>query len=413
MKYPRLAGSVPLRHASSQAPPLRFGTGHVVDLIAASPDARWTAFAQPVADTDGDGVIATSSGPHGSRFGDRMQPFLAWDDGTTEPIDDFIDGSRDGRFIAIVRGRALRVMDTLTRQESTLDGARTLLYRHRSDAFDAEGTHFVWVRSSPEGDRVVVRSLDTGRDHAFAPLQKTLRRASIDESGSWVLARVGDAFGVWAAPVDGCEMRARPGFVTVVGRFLMQRRSDGALIATTPDEASAVWAPADCQGEVIARSPSMERLLVVCRTTRAVSLHGPATHCALPLRGTLPRDEPTTVQNVTFVTGVDETSHRVDLDAARVDVESFGGAPPPLPTIWLSTTTEHSAISNGVWVDFVGGTYALVHDTRALAVDVYGRMLLAVGDDAVDGWGMRRGPLVWRRPVFTPLRFGWTSGMVP
>ena len=168
-----------------------------------------------------------------------------------------------------------------------------------------------------------------------------------------------------------------------------------------------------CQGEVIARSPSLERLLVVCRTTRAVSLHGPTTHCALPLRARLPRDEPATVAVTASVDGTDGSAHRVGMDTARVDVESFGGEPPPPPTIWLATMNERGAVINGVWVDLIAGQYALVHDTRGLAVDVHGRMLLAVGADVVDGWSMRRGPLVWRRPVFAPLRFGWAAGVTP
>ncbi|MDP3212765.1 MAG: hypothetical protein Q8S73_01575 [Deltaproteobacteria bacterium] len=445
VKHPWLAPAVRLRYVPTRlAPPLSVGTPHPIVLAASSPDARWTAFCQARKDTDGNGHVALREGMHGSIWGDDLHLYLALDAGPGERIDDIVAGSPDGRYLAIVRHGSFRLLDTITRVERDLSalGANASndsdpVEAHRAGSFDDAGTRFVWIRSTPCGPRVMVRTLVHGRDRELKPGDGMLHRAWIDPAGHWVLARTiprdtngdgrltphvawtslargpclgpirsystfvrpGDVAEVSAAPSAAGPMTPVPGFVTVVGRYLIRRLPDGALVARTTDGAEELWVPSDCQGEVLARAIDVERVLVACRMGGAVTVQGPALHCALPLRTAYIPTGTATVEGTASVAAGGGSSARVDLAGATV-VPDRGhvAAPAVRPTIWGNRLfTERGGVSDGVWLDFSEGTYAVV-DARVLAVDVHGRMLRAARAEAEEPSGFAWGPLVWRRP---------------
>ncbi len=440
VKFLRRFPEVALRHVPAEtAPSVQVGTEHPVLLVASSPDARWTAFRQARRDTNGDGSISFSWCSRGVA-GDRFDLYLARGAGPGEPIDDLVAGSRDGRHLALVRGGSLRLLDTLTGAEVDLGprGADASsdddpVDPHRVGSFDDAGTRFVWIHTTPCGQTVVVRTLADGGERELTPGPGALHRAWIDEGGVWVLARAiprdtnhdgrleahdlsaerrscrqhdgrigitrppGDEPETYAALASGGAMVPVPGFVTAMGRYLVRRLPDGALVARSPDGSEREWVPSACWGEVIARSAALERLLVSCRMGGVVAVRGPETHCALPIRVGDACDDQSSVDGYAYVRDAQGVTRAVELAAAQVAV----GTPldePVRPSIWgRRGVTDRGAFFEQLWFDFTTNTHR-AFEGRALSIDVHGRLLFVARSGRDDPSGLDRGPLTWRLP---------------
>lgn len=454
---PRVVGPLPLRACSitdarefpappADAPPapgpsLRVGTAHPAIVVASAPDARWTVLCQAREDTNGDGEINVTVGYHGSMRGDAMRPYLVMGDGDGEALDDLVDGTPDGRHLAVVRDGRLLLIDTVANTTTDLSalGAdatvdRAPFERNRAGSFDARGERFVWIRGTAESARAMVRSLRDGTDRALAAVPGRLDRAWVDPGGAWLVVRSvtrdtdgdgrltppranttlsagvcrgpvfsysgggtsGDAAETWIAPAAGGSLRSVRELAAVVGPFAVLRRADGALDAVTPDGAVRPWTPADCKGRVVALSRPLERALVVCsgRWRGAMSVHGDGVRCALPDRAD-PFNEDEAVHRFVLVRQSDHTSVTVDLArAARPSVPAASAG--CLPTVW-----GHRDCAGDVafvlprWLLIEG---RVVDVGRApLAVDRSGRVLLPARDASPDGRELPLGPLTWRR----------------
>ncbi|MEZ4410981.1 MAG: hypothetical protein R3A52_31555 [Polyangiales bacterium] len=403
-------------------------------VVAAAPDARWVHLCQAREDTDGDGVVASGPSHHGSIVGDAMRPYLVVGDGPGERIDDFIDASPDGRFVAFVRRGVLTLLDArasteheLAPGEAIVDHTNDTELEHLAGGFDHAGRRFVWARKTASGPRVMVRDLTTGTDHEVRPGRGALYRAWIDPAGAWVLSETvpsGDAaelrwsarrlgshvaprlcFGPsdtewwWlhrvdgietsAASIDDTQMRPVPGFVGVVGRYLLRRDARGALVARSPEGTETEWAPAACEPRVLTIDGSLDRAVVVCDRGGAVTLHGPRTHCALPTRESALGEHP------------------VDLAAARV----LPQPPPERPrlSVWALRSVSQRVFRGGrYWAEPVDDEgHLLPRELEpgevVVAIDAFGRMLTPTTPDP-----RRRerdfvlGPLEWRLPRFRP-----------
>lgn len=408
-KYPQRFPDVPLGYVpTALAPPIEVGTAHPIMLVASSPDARWTAFAEAREDTNGDGRVEVFSCSRG--VGGDFRLYLARGAGPGEPIDGLVDGSRDGRHLAIVRGRSIRLLDTMTGDETDLgpvdDHAQRVADEDDSPRlFDDAGTRFVRTRTTTCGTSVVVRTLADGRERELPLPADRSHRAWIDDAGAWILARTESIDGrvtTWAAPATEGSMTPVPGFVTVVGRYLIRRLPAGALVARTTDGAEQEWVPAGCWGEVLARSPALERLLVACRLSDGVlTLNGSATRCALPAHVPRLPHVTATVDQMAVLRPPTEAAVTVDLAAAAV-VDTYGVDVPQRPTIWpRRRSTSHGGFDGNVWFDRIAQAYRVV-EGPVRGVDAHGRLLVPAGY-AVHGYrAFDVGPLTWRRPASAP-----------
>lgn len=426
-------------------PDLRVGTTHPAVLVASALDGRWTAFCQARRDTDGDGRIAVSVGPHGSLHGDAMQLYLVEGEGEGEAIDALVDATPDGRHLAFVRGGRLLLRDTdaattvdLTAlgADADADGDAAAYERHRAGSFDASGRRFVWIRGRGAAARVMVRTLADGRDRAIEPPPGLLDRAWVDPAGAWLVVRSvardtdgdgritpprvdttypgfacrggigsysnrgprGDAGETWVAPAAGGALRPVHELAEVVGEAAVLRRADGALDALTPDGRAQAWTPAGCAGRVVAYSRPLGRALVVCggRWRGALSVHGDGVHCALPARGE-PSDEREGRLRFASVRRSGGASLTVDLARAAV-LPTEGSHELCVPSVWGGRSCDglHTAFVRPNWLASQGLLFAL--RARPLAVDRRGRALLPASAPTDPHRDVPLGPLVWSRP---------------
>lgn len=183
-----------LAPAGGTTPPERFGTEHPIVVVATSPQRRWAAYCQARSDTDGDGAIRVSFGRHGDTFGDRLDAFLKYDDARELPIDDFVAGDPQGRFVVVVVSRRLVLVDAIAGSMDTLDADPSpgdeVVGPHRAARFDASGSRMLYLRGTPTGATVVVRDLCSRAESTISPGPGQLLAADFDASGKEVVLAI-------------------------------------------------------------------------------------------------------------------------------------------------------------------------------------------------------------------------------
>jgi hypothetical protein len=100
-----------------------FGTAGPTYVRGADPSERWLALCQARTDTDGNGKVEIHVGHHGEIFGDQMSLYLVLGGGNGTPIDALASRSSDGRWLAIVRGKKVELVDAQSGDVFELRGA--------------------------------------------------------------------------------------------------------------------------------------------------------------------------------------------------------------------------------------------------------------------------------------------------
>jgi hypothetical protein len=307
-------------------PDAPIGTARPTVLIAASPAARWVAHCEAREDSDGDGTIAVSIGPHGGLTGDRMQPFLTLSRGDSLPIEQLAAFEPTGRWVVAVLSGRLVLVDASTAAQTDLTAldadARmdAASYRaHRALAFDREGKTLAYLRRTGGSELVIVRDLASGKETAITPAAGSVWRIELEATATWVLlhqvgnagsgpgwpaparARLSPCIGPIApiaasasqpsrattalAPRSGGVAEPVEGFVAALRAGLVVRESDGRLLLRKSG-AETELSPASCGARVVHADVSRDLLVVACTAARGRSpleLVGPGLRQALDL----------------------------------------------------------------------------------------------------------------------------------
>jgi hypothetical protein len=180
------------------APPgdgVPLGTASPTTVTEVSPDGRWVVACQAREDTNGDGVIEVRTSPHGHPSRDEMKPYLFLGEGEGVPIDDFVSRDRTGRYLAVIRGGRLLVVEAHTGAELDLSARGADIAddgdpsrNHRAAVFDGDAGRVMWFRSDPERAIAVVRDLASGQETTFDFGPGRPWRGAV--KGGWVLVGV-------------------------------------------------------------------------------------------------------------------------------------------------------------------------------------------------------------------------------
>lgn len=260
------------------APGVDVGTLHPFALLDADPAGRWVAACQAREDTNRDGKIEVRFYPDPGVYGDRFAPWLIRPGTPDEPLDAWLGADPSGRWIGTIRDGVVRLRDTRTGVEVTLDAdARDDVHPflgHRAMEFDPAGERLLYLRDGAIVVRVLASGAETTRPvpgvwrAQFVPggyLRVTLVEADTNGDGEvWGPGPRG--YGApWTclqalpAPPDGDMERevllAPDGQVlptrdvaAVLPAGLVHRLPGGAL--TRPD--GAAWTDRACLGQLIA-----------------------------------------------------------------------------------------------------------------------------------------------------------------
>lgn len=265
------------------------------------PEGRWVFFCQVRRDTDHNGKIWGGASNHGL-VGDAFEPFL-WRDGEETKLDDFLDATADGRWIAVrVRGKSwLLDVHTGTRTELGIaKPADRYSFAPRAE-FDAKGERILFVREIDDGGEVVLRELASGTEKVLRAGKGELWRAWLDADGEHVWADVvvadTDGDGELAVPradtnlvVGSCMSSAatstwggwygdqpvrfaerdgalveRKGGLAFFDDGVLARADDGALVLQRAHD-TAIVAPASCHATIAHLDRAHLRVFFVCES---------------------------------------------------------------------------------------------------------------------------------------------------
>lgn len=157
-----------------------YGTAHPLIVRGFDHAERWLAMCQARTDSDGDGAIAVETGHHGDLRGDAMLLYLALGGGAGVEIDALAATSPDGRYLAIVRGPRLELVDAETGVVTALRDADVRSdgrpgAPHRAAQF--AGDRLLYIRERADGDRVVVHDPATHAEQEIATAARVWRLA--------------------------------------------------------------------------------------------------------------------------------------------------------------------------------------------------------------------------------------------
>lgn len=158
------------------------GTHHPYELIAVSPDGRWSVVCQARADTDHDGKVAVSYAQHGEQAGDRMIAYLTDPSGRETVIDNFLGQDPSGRWLAVVEHGSPVLIDASSWRRTPLVGTlpRFRITSGRADwSFSPGGGQLLYMRDGA----AIVRELEAGTERVIAPVAW---QASWSHDGAWV-----------------------------------------------------------------------------------------------------------------------------------------------------------------------------------------------------------------------------------
>jgi hypothetical protein len=304
-------GDDPLRPQPGKPPEgaARVGTAHPTTVEDTAPDGSWVVLCQARRDTDGDGRIEINLGYHGDTYGDALRPYLIVGSGEGEAMDAWVGSDPTGRWVAMIQGGKLVLVDTRSgartdlsaRGASAKDDANPF-GPHRAASFDRTGERMVYIKDAGGGrETVVVRSLATGDEVEIDPGPGLLWRADLAGDGRWVrlymVARDTDGDGKLTLPVvmtslsdracrgpimsystqgmqgDAPEERLVPAaggapvagddVVTPLGAGLV-RRVNGALVLEDAGGQKLELAPAACAARVFWVDHARELVLAAC-----------------------------------------------------------------------------------------------------------------------------------------------------
>ncbi len=368
------------------------GTPHPFIFQSAAMDGRWVVACQAREDTNNDGKVEVRYGHHGDPIGDAVAPYLFLEPGAGERLEDFLLSDKTNRYLVVVRGGSLRLLDTYTHQDTELAASGSYPESRTPGSalpvsFSRDGKRLLLVRSGPDQkNQAVLIHLEDGRQQVVPHGPGELGQARLTEEGTWAV------FGVLTQDTDGdgkltwprlntslsprfCRGRVRsssqrgftgdrPDFVLgrigggpvykmgevlrSLGDAVLRRDEQGALVVENAQGQRTEWVPASCRGALLHVDVEREQLLVVCEAQgNALELHGAWGHQSFGLSVEPPgydslEGEPTRLHPVTPAPQASgestlPTQHVVDLEKRTVQ-------PVPVPG----------------WVHYTDGTRALV-----------------------------------------------------
>lgn len=220
---------------TSSAGATTIGTAHPLVVELAARDGSWIAICQARTDTDGDGEIAVNVGMHGDTWGDALRPYVVLGGaGEGEAVDVLVDWSLDDRWLAVVRGGKLALLDGARGTWTELAGADVRddgvpLGPHRAASVAA--SRMTYFRGD---DTIVIRELPGGAEREVKVAGAKLWRVELHPAGDW--ARVyamrkdtdGDGVVSWPSMRTSLSARGCRGPITSY--------STGGWSGDTPDE---------------------------------------------------------------------------------------------------------------------------------------------------------------------------------
>ncbi len=305
------------------------GTRHPLLFQRAARDGRWVIACQAREDTNGDGKLEVRFGRHGDTYGDALAPYLFLEPGEGERLEDFLAADPTGRYLVVVRGGSLRLLDTYTRADHELappeaipestapsaslpvsfsrDGQRLLLVslsgpEKRATAFLVnlrDGTR----REVPHGPGVLGQALldpegqwvwfgvvtqDTDGDgqltwpRARTSLASRYCRGPIMSYGTY--GQAGDSASWLLRRVDAGPLVPREGVLQPLGDALLRQGEQGEVFVEQASGQRTEWVPASCRANVLHVDAAREQVLVACTAQgNALELHGARVHQPLGL----------------------------------------------------------------------------------------------------------------------------------
>ncbi len=349
------------------------GTPHPFVFQAAASDGRWVVACQAREDTNGDGKLEVLYNLHGGTRGDALLPYLFLEPGEGERLDDFLTSDPTGRYLVVVRGGSLRLLDTHTGQDTELAAPGTFPDSTAPGSalpvsFSLDGRRLLLVSGEPEQrTHATLIHLEDGRRQEVPHGPGELGEASLFPEGDWAMFGVltedtdGDGKLTWpqvntslsprfcrgpimsygrygytgdrpdyvVAPVTGGPRFQMSDVLRPVGDSVLRRDEQGALFVENVQGQRTEWVPTSCRGAIHYVDVERKQLLVSCTAQgNALELHGATVHQPLGLSVEPPRreslyQEPTLLYPVTPTTQADgapalSTQSVVDLEKRTV-----------------------------------------------------------------------------------------------
>ncbi len=345
------------------------GTPHPFIFQSAAMDGRWVVACQAREDTNNDGKVEVRYGHHGDTIGDAVAPYLFLEPGAGERLEDVLLSDPTDRYLVVVRGGSLRLLDTHTRQDTELAASGTYPESRTPGSalpvsFSRDGKRLLLVRGGPDQkNQAVLIHLEDGRQQVVPHGSGELGQAALSDEGAWavfgVLTRDTDGDGKLTWPRRKTSLSPRfcrgpimsysqygftgdkPDFVLgrvtggplyplsdilrSVGDAVLRRDEQGALFVENAQGQRTEWVPASCRGTLFQVDLEREQLLVACAAQgNTLELHGARVHQSFGLSVEPPRREslsaePTRLYPVTPASqsggaSAQPTQHVVDLE---------------------------------------------------------------------------------------------------
>ncbi|MFE8604342.1 hypothetical protein [Archangium violaceum] len=300
------------------------GTRHPILFQRAAKDGRWLIACQAREDTNGDGKVEVRFGRHGDTHGDTLAPYLFLEPGEGERLDDFLASDPTGRYLVVVRGGSLRLLDTYTRADTELAPPDAIPDSSAPSAslpvsFSRNGQRMLLVSLSGPEKRATafLLNLQDGSKREVPHGPGLLGRASLDPEGRWVWFGVvtqdtdGDGQLTWPRAqtslasrycrgpimsyghygqegdtaswllrrVDGGPLVPKEGVLQPLGDALLRQGEQGEVFVEQSSGQRTEWVPASCRANVLYVDAEREQVLVACTAQdNALELHGARVH---------------------------------------------------------------------------------------------------------------------------------------
>lgn len=305
------------------------GTRHPILFQRAAEDGRWVIACQAREDSNGNGKLEVIFGRHGDTFGDTLSPYLFLEPGEGERLDDFLASDPTDRYLVVVRGGSLRLLDTYTGTDTELapPGAIPDSTAPRAPlpvSFSRDGRRLLLVSLSGQEKQptAFLLNLEDGSRREVPHGPGVLGHAVLDPDGRWVMFGVitqdtdGDGQLSWPLArtslssrycrgpimsyghhgqqgdtpswllrrVEGGPLVPREGVLQPLGDALLRQGEQGEVFLEEASGQRTEWVPASCRADVLHVDAAREQVLVSCTAQgNALELHGARVHQPLGL----------------------------------------------------------------------------------------------------------------------------------
>jgi len=149
---------------TAAAPGEPLGTSSPTLVLGVDPQRRWAAVCQAREDTDGDGEVHVRLTHHGENWGDALQAYFIEGHGAGRPIDAFFGNSPDGRWVAVLEGGQLVLLDSIAGGRVNLSDRGPIASVRDPGSFGEEGRRFLFLRGDGPARSAQILDLRTGAE---------------------------------------------------------------------------------------------------------------------------------------------------------------------------------------------------------------------------------------------------------